>query len=48
MFIHIASDENLDPSYADELRTIVHESMGDPDLKVVVIAVKGWWRSNPS
>jgi len=43
VLIHIASVEELPRSYADELRTIVREKMGDPTLPVAVIVVRGWW-----
>ena len=44
--VHIASDRELPPSYASELRKIVRDKMGDPELPVVVTAVRGWWRSD--
>jgi len=44
--IHLASGTELPESYAGELRKIVRDSMGDPELPVVVIAVRGWWRSD--
>ena len=44
--IHVASDYELPQSYANELRKIVRDKMGDPELPVVVIAVRGWWRSD--
>jgi hypothetical protein len=44
--IHIASQHELPPSYADELRKIVREQMHDPDLPVKVIAVRGLWHND--
>jgi hypothetical protein len=44
--IHVASDYELPQSYATDLRKIVRDKMGDPELPVVVIAVRGWWRSD--
>jgi uncharacterized hydrophobic protein (TIGR00271 family) len=44
--IHIASKHGLPESYADELRKIVREEMGNPKLPVHVFAVRGWWRSD--
>ena len=46
VMIHIASREQLPPSYADELREIVREEMGNPELRVTVVAVHGMWRSD--
>jgi hypothetical protein len=46
VMIHIASQIELPPSYADELRKIVREQMDDPELKVSVVAVRGLWRSD--
>jgi len=46
VLIHIASDDELPPSYANELRKIVRDKMGDPDLPVTVVAVRGFWRSD--
>jgi uncharacterized hydrophobic protein (TIGR00271 family) len=45
VMIHIASRDELPPSYATELRKITREAMDDPDLPVTVIAVRGLWRS---
>ena len=36
VMIHIATREDLPPSYADELRKIVREQMDDPELTVRV------------
>jgi len=44
--IHIASRDELPPSYANELRKIVREEMDDPELSVSVVAVRGLWRSD--
>ena len=44
--IHIASQDELSPSYANELRKIVRDQMDDPELSVIVVAVRGLWRSN--
>ena len=46
VMIHIASQIELPPSYADELRKIVHEKMDEPELAVSVVAVRGLWRSD--
>jgi hypothetical protein len=46
VMIHIASHDELPPSYADELRKIAREEMNDPDLAVSVVAVRGLWRSD--
>ncbi len=46
VMIHVASHEELPPSYANELRKIVRDKMGDPELPVTVVAVRGWWRSD--
>ena len=46
VMIHIASQKELPPSYADELRNIVREKMYDPQLPVSVVAVRGLWRSD--
>jgi hypothetical protein len=46
VMIHIASQEELPPSYANELRKIVREEMDDPEVSVTVVAVRGWWRSD--
>jgi len=46
VMIHIASQIDLPPSYADELRKIVREKMDDPELAVSVVAVRGLWRSD--
>lgn len=43
--IHIASHDELPPSYATELRKITREAMDDPDFVVTVVAVRGLWRS---
>ena len=45
VMIHIASQDELPPSYANELRKIVRDKMGDPELPVTVVAVRGFWRS---
>ena len=45
VMIHIASHEEIPPSYADELRKIVRDKMDDPELPVTVVAVRGFWRS---
>jgi uncharacterized hydrophobic protein (TIGR00271 family) len=44
--IHLASKEELPPSYASELRQIVREEMSDSGLPVTVIAVRGLWMSD--
>jgi hypothetical protein len=44
--VHIASERELPQSYATELRKIVREEMGDPELSVIVVAFRGWWRSD--
>jgi uncharacterized hydrophobic protein (TIGR00271 family) len=46
VMIHIASRDELPPSYANELRKIVREEMDDPELSVSVVAVRGLWRSD--
>jgi uncharacterized hydrophobic protein (TIGR00271 family) len=46
VMIHIASQDELPPSYANELRKIVREEMNDQELPVSVVAVRGWWRSD--
>jgi hypothetical protein len=46
VMIHIASQEELPPSYANELRKIVRDEMDDPELSVSVVAVRGLWRSD--
>jgi len=46
VMIHIASQIELPPSYADELRKIVREKMDEPELAVSVVAVRGLWRSD--
>jgi uncharacterized hydrophobic protein (TIGR00271 family) len=46
VMIHIASQVELPPSYADQLRRIVRDNMDDPELKVSVVAVRGLWRSD--
>ena len=46
VMIQIASPKELPRSYADELRKIVREKMDDPELKVTVVAVRGFWRSD--
>jgi uncharacterized hydrophobic protein (TIGR00271 family) len=46
VMIHLASQAELPPSYADELRKIVRDKMDDPELKVSVVAVRGLWRSD--
>ena len=46
VMIHIASQDELPPSYADDLRKIVREKMGNPELSVSVVAVRGLWRSD--
>jgi hypothetical protein len=46
VLIHIASQKDLPPSYAAELRKIVREKMDDPELHVSVVAVRGLWRSD--
>jgi uncharacterized hydrophobic protein (TIGR00271 family) len=46
VMIHIASQDELPPSYADELRQIVRREMDDPELPVSVIVVNGMWRSD--
>jgi hypothetical protein len=45
VMIHLASQDALPPSYANELRKIVRDKMGDPELPVTVVAVRGFWRS---
>jgi hypothetical protein len=44
--VHIASEYDLPESYAEELRQIVRDTMEEPDVKVTVVAVRGWWRSD--
>ncbi len=44
--IQIASQDELPPSYADELRKIVRDKMDDPEISVSVVAVRGLWRSD--
>ncbi|MEA3275641.1 MAG: DUF389 domain-containing protein [Pseudomonadota bacterium] len=46
VMIHIASRDELPPSYANELRKIVRDEMDDPELTVNVVAVRGLWRSD--
>jgi uncharacterized hydrophobic protein (TIGR00271 family) len=46
VLIHIASDNELPPSYAKDLRKIVRDKMEDPELQVSVVAVRGYWRSD--
>jgi len=46
VMIHIASHDELPPSYANELRKIVRDEMDDPELSVSVVAVRGLWRSD--
>lgn len=46
VLVHLASERELPPAYAAELRQIVRDEMGDPDLSVVVTAVRGWWHSD--
>jgi uncharacterized hydrophobic protein (TIGR00271 family) len=46
VMIHIASHDELPPSYANELRKIVRDEMNDPKLSVSVVAVRGLWRSD--
>jgi uncharacterized hydrophobic protein (TIGR00271 family) len=46
VLIHIASRDELPPSYADELTKIVRDEMDDPELSVTVVAVRGFWRSD--
>jgi uncharacterized hydrophobic protein (TIGR00271 family) len=46
VLIHIASRDELPPSYANELRKIVRDAMHDPELPVTVVAVRGLWRSD--
>ncbi len=46
VMIHIASQDELPPSYANQLRKIVRDKMGDPELSVSVVAVRGLWRSD--
>jgi uncharacterized hydrophobic protein (TIGR00271 family) len=46
VLIHIASQSELPPSYGNELRKIVREKMDDPELAVIVVAVRGLWRSD--
>ncbi len=46
VMIHIASHDELPPSYANELRKIVREEMDDPEIPVSVVAVRGLWRSD--
>ncbi|MDG1897341.1 MAG: DUF389 domain-containing protein [Fuerstiella sp.] len=44
--IHIAADHELPLSYADELRKIAKDHMGDEGLTVKVVALRGLWRSD--
>jgi len=44
VMIHIASQDELPPSYANELTKIVREKMDDPEISVSVVAVRGFWR----
>lgn len=44
-FVHIASRRELPPAYAENLRKIVRDVRGDPTARVIVIAVRGLWRS---
>lgn len=46
VMIHIASRDELPPSYANRLRKIVRDAMDYPELPVSVVAVRGWWRSD--
>jgi uncharacterized hydrophobic protein (TIGR00271 family) len=46
VIIHIASKEEIPPSYANELRKIVRHEMDDPEISVSVIALRGLWRSD--
>ena len=46
VMIHIATQDELPRSYADELRAIVREQMDDPEVTVNVVAVRGLWRSD--
>ncbi len=45
VLIHIASQDELPPSYANDLRKIVRDTMHDPEVSVIVDAVRGLWRS---
>ena len=44
--VHIAAEQALPTSYADELRQIVRDQMNDPILPVYIVAVHGMWRSD--
>jgi hypothetical protein len=44
--IHIAADHELPLSYADELRKVARDHMGDEGLTVKVVALRGLWRSD--
>ena len=46
MLAHIASEHDLPESYATDIRKIVRDETGDPELPVTVIAFRGWWRSD--
>jgi uncharacterized membrane protein len=46
VMIHVASRDELPLSYSNELRKIVRDVMGDPELIVTVVAVRGLWRSD--
>jgi uncharacterized hydrophobic protein (TIGR00271 family) len=46
VLLHIASEQDLPPSYADDLRSIVRQAMDEPEIPVTVIAVRGFWRSD--
>jgi hypothetical protein len=46
VLIHIASQIELPPSYGNELRKIVREKMDDPELTVIVVAVRSLWRND--
>ena len=44
--VHVASREELPVEYADELRGIVRREMADEEIEVLIVAVRGWWRSD--
>jgi uncharacterized hydrophobic protein (TIGR00271 family) len=46
VLIHLASTRELPVAYAEELRRVVHETTDESDIEVVVVAVRGMWRSD--
>ena len=44
--IYIASRTAIPEAYADDLRKIVRDQIGDPEIPVTVYALRGFWRSD--